>query len=54
VGKLADLVILRANPLDDIRNTRKIQYVIKIGVLYDGADGTRAGEAFKIMYFNTN
>lgn len=36
VGKLADLVILGSNPLDDIRNTTDIQLVMKGGVLYDG------------------
>jgi len=30
-GKLADLVLLNANPLDDIRNTRKISMVILRG-----------------------
>ncbi len=35
VGKLADLVILEANPLEDIRNTRKIRTVIKNGEVYD-------------------
>lgn len=35
-GKLADLVILRANPLEDIRRARDIEYVMKGGVLYDG------------------
>lgn len=34
-GKLADLVVLNANPLDDIHNTVKIQWVMKNGVLYD-------------------
>src|SRR6185437_6314311 len=28
-GKLADLIVLNANPLDNIRNTLKIQYVMK-------------------------
>ena len=36
VGKLADMVILNANPLQNIRNTEKIQQVIKNGRLYDG------------------
>ena len=36
-GKLADLVVLDANPLDDIHNTEKIRYVMKNGRLYDGA-----------------
>jgi Tol biopolymer transport system component len=35
-GKLADLVILDANPLDDIRNTNTIRYVMRNGRLYDG------------------
>lgn len=30
-GKWADLVLLNANPLDDIRNTRKIELVIRSG-----------------------
>jgi imidazolonepropionase-like amidohydrolase len=34
-GKFADLVLLDANPLDDIRNTRKIQVVILRGHLLD-------------------
>ena len=34
-GKLADLVVLDANPLDDIRNTNRIRYVMKNGRLYD-------------------
>jgi imidazolonepropionase-like amidohydrolase len=36
-GKLADLVILDANPLDDIRNTDKISEVMLNGRLYDAA-----------------
>ncbi len=35
-GKLADLIVLNANPLDDIRNTNTIRYVMKNGRLYDG------------------
>lgn len=34
-GKLADLVILDDNPLDDIRNSERIAMVMKNGVLYD-------------------
>ena len=34
-GKLADLVVLGADPLADIRNTARIQWVIKNGQLYD-------------------
>ena len=35
-GKLADLVVLEGNPLDDIRETSRIRYVMKNGRLYDG------------------
>jgi Amidohydrolase family len=34
-GKLADLVLLEANPLEDIRNTQKIDAVIINGRFYD-------------------
>jgi imidazolonepropionase-like amidohydrolase len=34
-GKLADIVLLDANPLEDIRNTRKIWMVIKGGRIID-------------------
>jgi len=37
-GKLADLVILDANPLANIGNIRKIYRVIKGGVVYDQAE----------------
>ena len=37
VGKLGDLMVLDANPLDDIRNTAKIRYVMKAGTLYDAS-----------------
>ncbi len=36
-GKLADLIVLDANPLEDIHNTEKIHYVMKNGRLYEGA-----------------
>lgn len=36
VGKIADLIILNKNPLDDIHNSREIRYVMKAGVLYVG------------------
>lgn len=34
-GKLADLMVLNGNPLDDIRKTADLRYVMKGGVLYD-------------------
>ena len=36
--KLADLVLLDANPLEDIRNTQKIRAVVADGRLYRRAD----------------
>ena len=37
VGKWADLILLDANPLDDIRNTRQIAGVYLDGVPFDRA-----------------
>ena len=34
-GKLADLAVLNADPLEDIRNTADLAFVVKGGVLYD-------------------
>src|SRR5215468_3789642 len=36
-GKIADLVLLTANPIDDVRNTQKINAVIAHGRLFDRA-----------------
>ena len=36
-GKLADLLVLDGNPLDDIRNTNTIRYVMKNGRVYDAS-----------------
>jgi len=35
-GKEADLLVLDGNPLENIRNTKSIRYVMKNGRLYDG------------------
>lgn len=35
VGKLGDLLMLKGNPLEDIRNSQKIELVIKDGVIQD-------------------
>lgn len=40
-GKLADVVLLDANPLLDIRNTRRIVAVVANGRLYEGEQRTR-------------
>jgi imidazolonepropionase-like amidohydrolase len=34
-GKLADLLVMDANPLENIRNTNTLRYVMKNGRLYD-------------------
>jgi len=35
-GKLADLVVLDKNPLENIRNTNTVRFVMKNGEMYDG------------------
>jgi Tol biopolymer transport system component len=35
-GKMADLIVFEKNPLENIRNTKTIRYVMKNGRLYDG------------------
>ena len=35
-GKLADLIVLDSNPLEDIHNTNTVRYVMKNGRLYEG------------------
>lgn len=35
-GKLADLIVMENNPLENIRNSESIRYVMKNGRLYDG------------------
>lgn len=40
-GKLADLVVLNSNPLEDIQNSADIHYIIKNGFVYDDETMTR-------------
>ncbi len=35
-GKMADLVVLNKNPLEDSQNTNSVRYVMKNGELFDG------------------
>ncbi|MBX3357596.1 MAG: PD40 domain-containing protein [Phycisphaeraceae bacterium] len=42
-GKLADLIVLEANPLDDIRNSTSIQNTMLNGRLYDSRTMARLG-----------
>jgi imidazolonepropionase-like amidohydrolase len=37
IGRVADLVLLDANPLTDIRNTRRVRAVIANGRVFDRA-----------------
>jgi imidazolonepropionase-like amidohydrolase len=43
-GKLADLFVVRGNPLDDIRATRNVELVVKSGTVYDSAELLRSVE----------
>ena len=42
-GKLADIIVLEENPLDDIRNTENVVYTMINGRLYDPATMNEIG-----------
>jgi imidazolonepropionase-like amidohydrolase/Tol biopolymer transport system component len=42
-GKLADLIVLDANPLDDIRNSEQVRYTMVNGRIYDARTMHEAG-----------
>lgn len=46
-GKLADMVILNSNPLEDIHNTANIYYVISNGYIYEGDTMTRIWPSYR-------
>jgi imidazolonepropionase-like amidohydrolase len=46
-GKLADLIVLDNNPLENIRNSESIRYVMKNGRLYDGETMDEIGTTLK-------
>jgi imidazolonepropionase-like amidohydrolase len=46
-GKLADLIVLDRNPLENIRNSESIRYVMKNGRLYDGETMDEIGTTVK-------
>jgi hypothetical protein len=56
-GKIADLVLLGANPLEDIRNTRRIWAVLVRGKIAfyvdDGAAGTEENVTWAEVEFAT-
>ena len=37
-GKRGDLILITGNPLEDIHNTRNVDYVITNGVMYHTAE----------------
>ncbi len=37
-GKLADFFVVQGNPIEDIRNTRRVVWVVKNGVVYDAEE----------------
>lgn len=43
VGKLADLVVLDANPLENIRNSATVRYVMVNGRIFDAATLAQLG-----------
>jgi imidazolonepropionase-like amidohydrolase/Tol biopolymer transport system component len=56
VGKLADLIVMDANPLDDIRNSEKIKYVMINGRIYDSLSMNEIGNREKLrgkLWFET-
>lgn len=57
-GKLADLVVLDANPLENIRNTEKVKYTMVNGRLYDVATmneiGNKEEARTKFYWENSN
>ena len=42
-GKLADLIVMEKNPVENIRNSEFIKYVMKNGRMYDGWTGDEIG-----------
>ena len=44
VSKLADLMVIKGNPLNDIRNTRSVHTVIKGGVIFDSDEILKKAE----------
>ena len=46
-GKLADLIILDKNPLENIRHTNTIKYVVKNGRVYNGNTGDEIAPTLK-------
>src|SRR5688572_13352821 len=55
-GKLADLIVLDANPLENIRNTRTVRYTVVNGRIYDAETMNEIGNhprSRKPFFFQT-
>lgn len=50
-GKLADLLVLDANPLENIRNSTSIKYTVANGVVFDAMTMNRPGEAARAQFW---
>jgi len=50
VGKLADLIVLAANPLEDISNIRKLKLVFKGGNLVDTSVPEGLGDFWELFF----
>ncbi len=37
-GKRGDLILIDGNPLEDIRNTRNVEYAISKGIMFHAAE----------------
>ena len=51
VGKLADLIVVSANPLEDISNIRKLKMVLKGGNLVETREPEGLADFWELFYF---
>jgi hypothetical protein len=51
VGKLADLIVVSANPLDDIRNIHELKYVFKDGRLVESRQPEGLANFWELFFF---
>jgi imidazolonepropionase-like amidohydrolase len=51
-GKLADLIVLSANPLENIDNIHKLKHVFKSGSLVETSDSEGLGDWWEMFFFD--